>query len=1401
MSKKSPQQFDLRSELISGDPNRQSRALLAVLGLLSAGREVGSHISLICQAILGNASVESDVRCTAYDVVAAAMPSDTDCARISAAIMADLQKGSTVEVRVKALGSIGLLPSHRLLGMLSDETVRERLGAVLRSPSPPVRAAAIEAINGLVFSDAVAAAAYYVHPSSEAAPGGPAIEIAVATPRNSSAALGLALGLSAVLSEAVASAGEGLIDDDSGVVVASCRAMNALLQAAAAASTIGSGEESAAAAAAGAAASNEGAKAAVVRSEMGLAAVAAVDAAFPVAIARFRSLPAMIQCETPAVLCSYLKAIQVQQGARPLDALPGDEGGARRHAFEETASFLAELVRGGDPPSVLAAAQGLFELAEMDAASATVQALLPSAIAAAIGASTATSASSHERSVAQHAVLNLLLRHLDVLPSVQRAALFSRIPPIIAAMPAALDRVKSFYLLWSAVAAFDWNTNALSRNNKSSGGNSSAAAVPTPQLQLLLLDPHLKEAISGVSSTATATTSSSSTAGPPPHERYQDPIFREELVGTLLYVLLTHPRPAAVTGDGVAAASSAVAQASALQAASAAVDWLVTAKLALQGTKACLGWDRMVDVQTTGSTAAADLWLQLLLRCIQLAKMLKVKLGPTAARHAHAMATAAQAAASAAATAIGAGDGGTPPPAPVAATTVDPGTAALAALVRRASELEGETQGLLLQIAANWRALHPVVRPRAVWLCACNLRLRNVVDGAWTSLADAIHGLLADARAARDVGGVSGYMASVAEGTLKLKESTLRSGGDGGGRHDAGVAAGAGEAEEVALLSLERLAGLVSSNHQGRLEGHLADVASLLEKLVGVSQHSGLLNLSPSAGERLVRVGEALKPISTAGKKQSTTNTAAATATSSATTISLKKSTATIRGGGGDGGRKGDGPSSSGPAAAVVVVELVHIGSTSGAAVASYPSTLPTAAALFGAPESTRYRKFLEQLQAAALEKSIAAGGGAAAVAAAAHARGNNNYHSRSNDTSASSPSGGLPTLQQLTEALEGGIGSGGGGGSSSSLCAVEVTGAAAPVTLSLSHTVDPGAGSIRLRCSATNKTKQALSGVAVTLLLGGPVAGGARRPLTYRLNTLPAGEASSWEVPLRVNGFGWPVIQPAVTLPAQTPAGFQPTLRCRPYAVSPLQLLAPAARAMSPAEFYQRWQAMPHKACVAASPSEAGALGLLKVLAAVEGAGLSCVMKAVVPVAGGVHAAFYGSAWSGESIAVVVTSSAESGNHRGAGGGTTDGAGDKKSGSSGKTVLHLHFGSEASEVVAHIRGHEADLLAQLTRGAAVPAVGTSADGSGVGDGIDRASAAMPAASAREEDRPASISTFSFLRSVALQMDAGRMGGGGGDEEDEDAAEKEVAVQKETNMLQSAALTQWKKVQDRKSVV
>lgn len=55
-----------------------------------------------------------------------------------------------------------------------------------------------------------------------------------------------------------------------------------------------------------------------------------------------------------------------------------------------------------------------------------------------------------------------------------------------------------------------------------------------------------------------------------------------------------------------------------------------------------------------------------------------------------------------------------------------------------------------------------------------------------------------------------------------------------------------------------------------------------------------------------------------------------------------------------------------------------------------------------------------------------------------------------------------------------------------------------------------------------------------VELTLGGPVAPGHRRPLSFRLEPLPPAGATSWETELRVSGFGWPAVQPAVHLPVK---------------------------------------------------------------------------------------------------------------------------------------------------------------------------------------------------------------------------------------------------------------------------
>lgn len=50
----------------------------------------------------------------------------------------------------------------------------------------------------------------------------------------------------------------------------------------------------------------------------------------------------------------------------------------------------------------------------------------------------------------------------------------------------------------------------------------------------------------------------------------------------------------------------------------------------VQGTKACLGWDRVAAALTTGTSAITDLWLQLLLATSQVAAAVKAHLAARA---------------------------------------------------------------------------------------------------------------------------------------------------------------------------------------------------------------------------------------------------------------------------------------------------------------------------------------------------------------------------------------------------------------------------------------------------------------------------------------------------------------------------------------------------------------------------------------------------------------------------------------------------------------------------------------------------------------------------------------------------------------------------------------------------
>lgn len=250
--------------------------------------------------------------------------------------------------------------------------------------------------------------------------------------------------------------------------------------------------------------------------------------------------------------------------------------------------------------------------------------------------------------------------------------------------------------------------------------------------------------------------------------------------------------------------------------------------------------------------------------------------------------------------------------------------------------------------------------------------------------------------------------------------------------------------------------------------------------------------------------------------------------------------------------------------------------------------------------------------------------------------------------------------------------------------------------------------------------------------------------------------------------------------------------MRCRPYTISPLQLLSPPSHALSPAEFYQQWQSLPHRASLAGTATGAAAAaadgGAARVLQGIEGAaaaGLCCVHRAAAPAAGTSVAAFHGTSWEGQAVGLIVVAGPPLPR---AGGG----AASKPSLAAAAAAvpsparLQFFFRSEAPEMIAHIKGHQGELLDQLTGGLVIPAA------SGPDDEAGEAAAAA-AAAAQQPDEPARpVSTFSFLRGyTGRDMDAGA---GGGEAEEE--AEEEGSEQAGSGAfaVEHAALAQWQRL-------
>jgi hypothetical protein len=1265
----SSQRLDIGSDLASGDPASQSNALLAVIALQSAGRDITAYVTHICQHIVGNVNVPFDIRLKAYDVIQASILSDTDTQWILQGILSDLQMDpgpATEHIHVSAFVAMRRLSSHRLVSFMSDPKVIPIVRGHLEQSSPPVRAAGVQSIAMVMSFDTMMKL------------------------------LGENKNLGALFNNFIKNVSSMLVDSDPELTLGGAHALQLLLQTMtekvrAGCVTFGKAVVTSA--------ESQYSQATLLALSVCEEAVVTIDGMFAEVIPKFRTLSLDYKRQVLRFLVSYLDAKVLVYSMNTFDYRPGE---ILRHQMDEVVNFLAECAANFDPPLVIESTKALLSLVKIDKSSASLYSQVTISIQSCIDS--INSLEGRYQHVAQRGLLDAFLSHMDALPPAQQVTLFGTLPKMIATIPSARQRVKSFVRLWYSVAAYDWKMNSCINSIIEEADEGSV--IPISEVQHILLEKNMKDCIAGTRSND----------GNVSHIRYHDPVYREEVVGSLLYVLLTHPAP--VTGLansaslGKTSANSALIAATGIQAAGSALDWLFTAKASLQNTKPCLGWDRVSGVETTGTTLCVDLWLQLLLRCISISSQLKTRINNLPDNHL----------------------GGEPELDKEASDDeVEAGVSNLIpALKHRAALMEVEFQGLLQQIATNWRALHPIVRPRAIWICANNLKFKSIVDVSWNSLADALKSLLVEAE---HVGSSnpSRYFPSVAEGSIRtypLTDSKRRS------AHDPFVAAASGETEEMCVLVLERLANLLSHSHHGELRGKLSDIAGMLESLTKICASKN--HLSPSSLQRLESVQKLLAPISSSHREGSKSG-----GNSAATTISVRHSIT----------QKVENSEDARSPQQNTVVDLKDDLGIS----LSYPSTVPSSPSLVNSDVVRRYQQVWGDLQGAIIS---------------------------SDDTTKQSPSiglgdasVGLPTLSTTLEVLHLTEGE---DSLNRQHAWTELTGLFSPVTLAFSHSLEPSSSTIRLKCRIENKTSDKISGMEVQLIMGGPIAM-HRRPISYKIRPLSSLDVFEWEIPCRCLSFGWPVVQPFLILPVECPSGFGQTfnagsIRCKPYAVSPLELILKSNRAIFPAEFFQLWQTFPHRANAYAVPVDRGMIGVVKVLSSIESAGLVCCSKVLVSGSGGMYAAYSGISWSGHTIALIVTSVT-----------LPSRKGGNKAGSSKDIILNFHFGSDVSEVIVPMRGHEHELVSQLTRRRAIPVSSPHAIALNSMDPVTKDQK-------KEVEEPRVQSTFSFFKSMIHNAESE-------EEEEGEYEKKRVAARErkqnmqETCALTSAAVDMWKSLQ------
>lgn len=795
----------LRQDLEAEDATKQATALLQVLNYLAGGREVGSLVSITCQSVLARPASTASKK-LAYDIAKTAALSSDDWDAACEGLRADIAGSHSPEVQSSALEVLPLAPTHNVIKLFTDGEAAKHVLSCLQSSLPEVRVAA------------VTCAAHFL---------------------SNQALLGQLASSGAFLSAATqwsGALGNALMDPAPAVCGAAHAALQKILRSVA---------------------NNSGSDTALLQDKLAGTLCQRVVRSLGSVLEQAQSLSAAEQVVVPAALVEVVRHGQACHW-RLAEAAPHDDLSAGSFSGSSTAQghegywvaqqigdYLIGIVNSSDPSISFQAAMSLMQLTRILSSKPNSGGVRAVAGVASSWGSLAVAALlqlwDRQLSVAGHAQLMVVITdHLDCLQVPTQLSLIKELMPLIATLPSASARTAALAQVWHSVVQADLATRRAVR--------SGDKAVPGAQLKNILTEPFVMSIVSG---TFTGT-------GPTALAIAKNPTFKEELTAVLLQTLRQHPRASVPVPQDISDSDGGSQQsqdvnvitegAAFSQCIAELTDWLGSAKIALQGTKACLGWDRDPQGGSHACTAVVDMWLQLLQRSLHLSQ--KLPRGPAA-------------------------------PISRQGSTSDslgPALDIRAQVGTLVKSYQASLQELMTQLLVHWKVLSFALKPRTLWVAAHHLDLSGRMDGLWSALLNAVADLVSGNEAEVDARRAKASVNAAAEGQLAAKSNNPFSaaGTDTAGSTpdqtaQAAIDEGDIEAEgiESALVSLERVTALLTINATQGVSPGMKDIAAKIGDVLRPYSKGSRVGLDTR--DRLQRVLKQTQPIATVDLRPQTT--------------------------------------------------------------------------------------------------------------------------------------------------------------------------------------------------------------------------------------------------------------------------------------------------------------------------------------------------------------------------------------------------------------------------------------------------------------------------------------------------------------------------------------------------